>query len=82
MDVTILLLVTACGAFGAPVLTVLIAASILTVMSAKKKVQMARAYRDVGVSRVLAVTLLLSLANNTVFTLASFALGRAAALLV
>ena len=82
MDVAILLIVTMCGAVGAPLQTVIIAALVLTLMSAKRKVQIARSYPDVGSSRVLASALFLSLVNNTVFTLLSFALGRVASLLV
>jgi hypothetical protein len=82
VDVVILLIVTACGALGAPLQTVIIAACVLTLMSARRKVQIARLYPDVGSSRVLASALFLSLVNNTIFTLLSFLLGRAAALLV
>jgi hypothetical protein len=82
MDVIILLIVTACGAFGAPLQVVILAALVLTAMSAKRKFEIARAYPDVGSTRVLASALILSLANNTVFTLLSFLLGRVASLLV
>jgi hypothetical protein len=81
MDVIILLIVTACGAFGAPLQVVILAALVLTAMSAKRKFEIARAYPDVGSTRVLASALLLSLANNTVFTLLSFLLGRVVSLL-
>jgi hypothetical protein len=82
MDVIILLIVTACGAFGAPLQVVIVAALVLTAMSARRKFEIARAYPDVGSTRVLASALILSLANNTVFTLLSFLLGRVASLLV
>ena len=82
MDVVVLLVVTACGVLDAPLPTVIIAALLLTLMSAKRKIEIARAYPDVGSSRVLASALFLSLANNTVFTLLSFALGRVVSLLV
>jgi hypothetical protein len=82
MDVIILLIVTACGALGAPLQTVILASVLLTLMSAKRKLQIARAYPDVGSSRVFASVLFLSLMNNTVFTLLSFALGRGVSLLV
>jgi hypothetical protein len=82
MDVVILLIVTACGLLGAPLQTIILAALILTLMSAKRKVEIARAYPDVGSSRVLMSALFLSLVNNTVFTLLSFALGRVVSLLV
>lgn len=82
MDAIILLAVAACGALGAPLQAVVVAALVLTLMSARRKVELARAYPDVGSSRVLASVLFLSLVNNTVFTLLSFALGRAASLLV
>jgi hypothetical protein len=81
MDVVILLIVTACGTLGAPLQTVIVAALVLTLMSARRKIELARAYPDVGSSRVLASALFLSLVNNTVFTLLSFALGRVASLL-
>jgi hypothetical protein len=82
MDIIILLIVTGCGALGAPLHTVPIAALILTIMGAKRKFEIARAYPDVGSSRVLVGALFLSLANNTVFTLLSFVLGRVVSLLV
>jgi hypothetical protein len=82
MDVIILLIVTACGALGAPLQVVILAAVVLTALSAKRKFQIARAYPDVGSSRVLASALVLSLANNTVFTLLSFLLGRVVSLFV
>ena len=84
MDVAILLAVTACGAFGlgAPVQVVILAALALTVMSAKRKLEIARAYPDVGSSRVLASALFLSFINNMAFTLLSFVLGRVVSLLV
>ena len=82
MDIVILLIVTACGAFGAPLQVVIVAALVLTAMSAKRKFEIARAHPDVGSSRVLASALFLSLANNTVFTLLSFLLGRVVSLLV
>ena len=81
MDVVILLIVTACGALGAPLQVVIVAALVLTGMSAKRKFEIARAYPDVGTTRVLASALILSLANNTVFTLLSFLLGRVVSLL-
>jgi hypothetical protein len=81
MDVVILLIVTACGAFGAPLQVVIVAALVLTGMSARRKFEIARAYPDVGSTRVLASALFLSLANNAVFTLLSFVLGRVVSLL-
>jgi hypothetical protein len=81
MDVVILLIVTACGAFGAPLQVVIVAALVLTGMSARRKFEIARAYPDVGSTRVLASALFLSLANNAVFTLLSFTLGRVVSLL-
>jgi hypothetical protein len=82
MDVVILLIVTACGALGAPLQVVIVGALVLTAMSAKRKLEIARAYPDVGSTRVLASALVLSLANNTVFTLLSFLLGRVVSLFV
>jgi hypothetical protein len=82
MDVVILLIVTACGALGAPLQVVIIVALVLTAMSARRKFEIAKAYPDIGSARVLASALVLSLANNTVFTLLSFLLGRAVSLLV
>jgi len=82
MDIIILLIVAICGALAAPLQTVIVAAMVLTLMSARRKIEIARAYPDVGSSRVLASALLLSLVNNTVFTLLSFALGRVVSLLV
>ena len=82
MDVVILLIVTVCGAVGVPLQVVIVAALVLTAMSAKRKFQIARAYPEVGSTRVLASALVLSLANNTVFTLLSFVLGRVVSLLV
>lgn len=82
MDVIILLIVTACGALGAPLQVVIVAAAVLTAQSSRRKFEIARAYPDVGSTRVLVGALVLSLANNTVFTLLSFVLGRAVALLV
>jgi hypothetical protein len=82
MDVLVLLVVTACGALGAPVVVVLLAAAVLTFMSARRKIEIARTYPDVGSSRVLVAALFLSFANNAVFSLLSFALGRAVSLLL
>jgi hypothetical protein len=82
MDVFVLLVVTACGVLGAPVAIVLLAAVALTLMSAWRKIEIARTYPDVGTSRVLLGALLLSLANNTVFSLLSFVLGRGVSLLL
>jgi len=82
MDIVILLIVTVCGALGAPLQVIIVAALVLTAMSAKRKFEIARAYPDVGSTRVLATGLVLSLANNTVFTLLSFLLGRVVSLLV
>ena len=42
MDVVILLIVTACGALGAPLQVVIVAALVLTAMSAKRKFEIAR----------------------------------------
>lgn len=82
MDVLILLFVTGCGAFGVPIAVVLLAAAVLTAMSARRKIEIARTYPDVGTSRVLIGALFLSLANNTVFSLLSYAVGRAVSLLL
>ena len=82
MDVAILLIVTVCGAMDAPLQLVLLGALILTLMSLRRKIQIARTHPDVGSSRVLAGALFLSFVNNTVFTLLSFALGRVASQLV
>jgi hypothetical protein len=82
MDVLILLIVTGCGVLNVPVQIVIVASLVLTLLSAKRKVEIARAYPDVGSSRVLASALFLSLANNTVLTLLSFALGRVVSLLI
>ena len=82
MDFVLLLIVAGCGALGFPVSIVLVVAAILTAVSAKRKFALARSYPDVGSSRIILVALLLSLANNTVFTFLSFALGRAVSLIV
>jgi hypothetical protein len=82
MDVLILLLLMALGAVGAPIHAVFFGAAILTLLSAPRKVQLARTYPDVGSGRVLAVALFLSFANNAVFSLLSFGLGRAVAQLL
>jgi hypothetical protein len=82
MDVLVLLIVTVCGILSAPTYVVLVAAAALTIMSARRKIEIARTYPDVGTSRVLAGALFLSLANNTVFSLLSFLLGRAVSLLL
>jgi hypothetical protein len=82
MDVVVLLIVTGCGVLNAPLQTVIVAALALTLLSAKRKVEIARAYPDVGSSRVLVSALFLSLANNAVFALLSFALGRVVSLLI
>ena len=82
MDVAILLIVTACGVMGSSLQTVFVAALILTLMSAKRKLAIARTYPEIGSARILASALLLSFANNAVFTLLSFALGRGVSLLV
>jgi hypothetical protein len=82
MDVMILLAVAVSGAAGLNPLVTLAAALALTMMSAKRKFKIARTYPDVGSGRILATALFLSLANNTAFTVLSYLLGRAVALLV
>lgn len=82
MDVAVLLIVAACGLLNAPLQIVVVAAALLTAMSARRKFEIARAHPDVGTSRVLVSALFLSLCNNTVFSLLSFLLGRGASLLV
>lgn len=81
MDVLILTLVTVCGMYGASLVVAAIAALALTVHSAKRKVEIARAYPSPATTRTLTATLLLSFANNLVFTLLSFGLGHAVRLL-
>ena len=81
MDVLVLLVVTACGALSWPIAVVPAAGVLLTAMSARRKIEIARTYPDVGTSRVLIGALLLSLANNTVFSLLSFLVGRVVSLL-
>lgn len=81
MDVFVLLIATVCGSLGAPLHVVLIAGLVLTIISARRKIEIARTYPDVGSSRVLLGALFLSLANNTVFSLLSFLLGRVVSLL-
>jgi hypothetical protein len=81
MDVLILLAAVGFGALGAPVHVVLILAAVLTGLSARRKIAIANTYPDVGASRVLAGALFLSLANNAVFSLLSFLLGRVVVLL-
>lgn len=81
MDVVLLLLVAASGALALPIQVVLLAGGALTLISSRRKFEIARTYPDVGTSRILVGTLFLSLANNTVFSLLAFAVGRAAALL-
>lgn len=82
MDVIVLLIVTVCGILNAPLQVVLAAAAVLTAVSARRKFEIARSHPDVGSSRVLVSALFLSLCNNTVFSLLSYVLGRAASLLV
>ena len=82
MDVLVLLVVTACGALSWPVVVVPAAGVLLTAMSARRSIEIARTYPDLGTSRVLIGALVLSLANNTVFSLLSFLVGRAVALVL
>jgi len=82
MDVLVLLVVTACGALSWPVVVVPAAGVLLTAMSARRRIEIARTYPDVGTSRVLIGALVLSLANNTVFSLLSFLVGRAVSLVL
>jgi uncharacterized protein (TIGR03382 family) len=82
MDLLILLAVTGCGALGAPPVAIFLGAALLTILSSRRKFELARAYREVGIGRVLASALFLSFANNTVFSLVSFALGSAIYLLI
>jgi len=51
-------------------------------MSARRSIEIARTYPDLGTSRVLIGALVLSLANNTVFSLLSFLVGRAVSLVL
>ena len=81
MDIVILLTVAVCGAAKANIYITLMAAALLPLMSAKQRIRLARTYPDVGSFRVLAGAMLLSLANNTVFTVLSYLLGRAVPLL-
>jgi hypothetical protein len=80
MDVIVLLTVTLCGLLAAPPATVLLAGTLLTCLSARRKIEIARAYPDVGSSRILIGALTLSLANNTIFSLLAFLLGRGVSL--
>ena len=81
MDIFILLMVVVCGVAKMNASVALLAAGLLTLMSAKRKIAIARTYPDVGTHRVLAGALFLSLANNTVFTVLSYLLGRVVPLL-
>jgi hypothetical protein len=82
MDVVVLLATATCGALGVTAPLVLAsAAAILTAISARRKVEIARTYPDLGSSRVLVGALFLSLANNAVFSLLAFLLGRVVSLL-
>jgi hypothetical protein len=65
-----------------PIAVVPAAGVLLTAMSARRKIEIARTYPDVGTSRVLIGALVLSLANNTAFSLLSFLVGRAVSLLL
>jgi hypothetical protein len=82
MDYVLLLVAAAAGIISAPLETVFAVSGILTLMAAPRKWAIASAYAEVGTSRIMISALLLSLANNTVFTLLSFLLGRAVSLLV
>ena len=82
MDVLVLTLVTVSGMYGASIAVAAVAALVLTIQSAKRKLEIARAYPSPTTARVLTTTLCLSFANNLIFTLLSFGLGRAVRLLV
>jgi hypothetical protein len=81
MDVLLLMAMAACGALGTGIFVVLLGGAALTLLSARRKVEIARTYPEIGSSRVLMGALLLSFANNTVFSLLSYLLGRAVSLL-
>lgn len=68
------------GALAAPVHVVFFGAIALTLVSARRKLEIARTYPEIGSSRVLAGALFLSLVNNTIFSLLAFLLGRVVAL--
>ena len=82
MDYLLLLTAGVAGLIGAPLGVIVLIASILTAMTAPRKWAIAHAYPDVGTSRIMIGAMLLSLANNTTFTLLSFLLGRGFFLLV
>jgi hypothetical protein len=82
MDVLILTLATVCGMYGAPLVCVAVAALMLTALSSKRKLEIVRGYQSAATARAFAMTLVLSFANNLIFALLSFGLGRAVSLLV
>src|SRR5262245_33698339 len=63
MDVLVLLIVTVFGVLGGPTFVVLVGAATLTLMSARRKIEIARTYPDIGTSRVLVGALFLSFVN-------------------
>lgn len=81
MDVLVLALIAVSGMYGASIGLVAVAALALTAQSSKRKLEIARSYRCPGTTRALTATLLLSFANNLIFTLLSFGLGHAVRLL-
>jgi hypothetical protein len=81
MDVVVLLAVTVSGLVGLNVYVVIAAAAVLTAISARRKVEIARAYRDVGAGRILVGALFLSFTNSVVFSLLCYGLGRGVSLI-
>ena len=77
-----MVLATVCGFAGAGYWIIPAIALSLTALSANKHADRARQYHDVGTSRVLALSLGATLANNLIFTAMTFAAGRAFAWLI
>lgn len=82
MELGLMVAATALGFAGARWWMALIIGLLLTLVSASKHGALARRYPDVGMARVLALSVATTAINNIAFATMTFAAGRAFAWLI
>ena len=73
---TFVIIAALCGLAGAPIWSVLLVATALTLTSAPKHRQLAVRYSQLGAARVFGTSFIMILSNNFVFCLISYGLGH------
>jgi hypothetical protein len=82
LDTALMIAAFGLGCAGSHWLAAILVGVLLTALSSSKQIDRVRRYNDVGPTRVLALGVGATLANNIAFAAMAFALGRVAAWLL